>query len=98
MARNYPCRISYKLVYKIKFDAPVRGHHVYNEIWTPQKGDILYCQKDYPSEALVIDNHVVGIYKKNMLVGHVPVELSRILYFLQESETKKVKVAVNGRR
>ena len=27
MARVYPCSFSYKLVYEIKFDAPIRGHH-----------------------------------------------------------------------
>ena len=35
-----------------KFDAPIRGHRVYKEIWTPQKDDILYCKKDYRSETL----------------------------------------------
>ena len=40
----------------------------------------------------------MGIYKEDRLVGHVPIELSRIIsYFLQESETKEVKVAVNGK-
>ena len=93
LARVYPCSFSYKLVYEIKFDAPIRGHHAYKDTWTPQKDHILYCKKDYPSEALDIDKHVMG------LVGHVPIELSRIIsYFLQDSETNKVKVAVNGKR
>ena len=93
LARVYPCSFSYKLVYEIKFDAPIRVHHAYKDTWTPQKDHILYCKKDYPSEALDIDKHVMG------LVGHVPIELSRIIsYFLQESETNKVEVAVNGKR
>ena len=62
MARVYPCNVSHKLVYEIKFDAPIRGHHVYKEIWTPQKDDIQYCKKDYRSEALDIDKHALGIY------------------------------------
>ena len=83
--------------------SPFRGHHVYKEIWTPQKDDILYCKKDYRSEALDIDKHVVwvnmGVYKEDRLVGHVPIELSRIIsYFLQDSETNEVKVAVNRTR
>ena len=79
--------------------APIRGHHVHNEIWTTQKDDILHCKKDYRSEALDIDKHVVGIYKEDRLVGYVPIELSRFIsYFLQESETNEVKVAVNGKR
>ena len=46
MAKVYPCSFSYKLVCKIKFDTPIRGHHVYKETWTPQKDDILYCKKE----------------------------------------------------
>ena len=65
MARVYPCSFSYKLVYEIKFDAPIRGHHVYKEIWTAQKDDILYCNIVY----------TVGICKEDRLVGHVPIEL-----------------------
>ena len=39
MARVYPCSFSYKLVYDIKSDAPIRGHYVCKEIWTPQKDE-----------------------------------------------------------
>ena len=53
VARVYPCSFLFKLVYDIKFDAPIRGHHVYKETWTPQKNGILYCKK----ETLDIDKH-----------------------------------------
>ena len=66
MARVYPCSFSYKLVYEIKSDALIRGHHVYKETWTPQKDGIIYCKK----EALDIEKHTVGIYKEDRLVGH----------------------------
>ena len=52
MAIVYPCSFSHKAVYEIKFDAPIRVHHVQKETWTPQKEDILYCKKDYRSEVL----------------------------------------------
>ena len=70
MARVHPCSFSYKLVYEIKFNVPIRGHHGCKEIWTPQKDDILYCKKDYCSEALDVYKHTVGIYKDDRLVGH----------------------------
>ena len=79
MARVYPCSSSYKLVHKIKFAAPIKGHHVYKKIWTPQKDDILYCKKDYRSELLNIDKYAMGIYKEAGLEGDVPIELSRII-------------------
>ena len=94
MAIVYPCSFSYKLVYKIQFDGPIRGHHFYKEIWTHQIYDILYCKNDYRSEALDINEHAVG-----RLVCHNITEFSRIVsYFLQESETNEVRVAVNGKR
>ena len=65
MARVYPFCFSYKLVYEIKFDAPIRGYHVYKVIWTHQKDDVLYCKKDYRLEALDIDKHAVVICKKD---------------------------------
>ena len=89
MARVYPCSFLYKLVYKIKFNAPARVDHIYKWLWTPQKEHILYCKKDYRSEALDIDKHVVGLYKEHKLVGHVLVELSQIIsYFLWVKRTK----------
>ena len=49
--------------------------------------------------ALDMDKHAMGIYKEDMLVGHVPIDLSRIIsYFLQEIETNELKVAVNDKR
>ena len=66
MARVYPCSFLYKLVYKIKSDATIRGHHACKETWTPQKDDILYCKK----EALDMDKHTLRIYKEDRLVGY----------------------------
>ena len=70
MARVYSCSFSYKLIYEIKLDASIRGHHVYKEIRKPQKDDILYCKKDYRLEALEIYKHAMGIYKEDRLVGY----------------------------
>ena len=97
MARVNSYSISYKkLRYEIKFDVPIIGNHVYKEIWTPQKGDTLHCRKDNRPEALEFDKHAVGVFKEDILVGHVPIEVSRIIsYFLQADE---VKVEVTGKR
>ena len=44
---------------------------------------MIFYIDDYCSEALDIDKHGAGIYKEDRLVGHVPIELSRIIsYFL----------------
>ena len=63
------------------------------EIWTPQKGDILYCKKDNHSEGLEFDKHAVGSFKGDVLVWRdVPIELSRIISnFLQTDKTTEAK-------
>ena len=63
MARVYPCKFYRRIVYEIKFDAPIKGHHVYKETWTTQKYDILYCKK----EVLDIDKHVLGILQRGQV-------------------------------
>ena len=45
------------------------------------------------------DKHAVGVFKEDILVGQVPIEVSRIIsYFLQANETDEVKVEVIGKR
>ena len=45
------------------------------------------------------DKHTVRVYKNELLVGHVPIELSRLIsYFLQGTETNEVKVQMPGKR
>ena len=66
MGRVYPSSFSWKLVYEIKFDAPIRSHHVCKETWTLQKDGILHCKK----EVFDIDKHAVDINKEDRLVAH----------------------------
>ena len=99
MARVNSYNVAYELRYEISFGAPIRGHHVYKEMWTPQIGETLYCKNDNRQEALQFDKHAVGVFKDDVLVGHVPIEVSRIIsYFLQTNETNTVQVEVTGKR
>ena len=66
-----------------------RGWHVYGKtVWTiPKKGQRLYGQKERDADALLVDQYVVAwmIKSKEKLVpnvvGHVPQEISRFVYF-----------------
>ena len=62
-------------------------------------------KKDNRQEALDHDEHAVGVYKfesddaETMLVGHVPIELSMLLWrFLKASKKNAVEVKVCGKR
>ena len=67
-----------------------RGWHVYGKtVWTiPKKGQRLYGQKERDADALLVDQYPVAWMmnsKENLLpdvVGHVPQEISRFVYFL----------------
>ena len=92
--------INYEMLYKIEFTCGVRGHHVYKTTWTPVLNEKLDCKKDSREEALSHDKHSVGVFKKNgTLVGHIPIELSRLIdYFLESTEENFVSALVVGPR
>ena len=62
-------------------------------------GEKLKCKKDDRKEALDYDSHAVGVYKRDVLIGHVPIEISALTdYFLKESEKNYVDATVTGKR
>ena len=74
----------FRIMHQIKFQSLIRGHHVYKNLGSPYKEEILIAQPDNRDEAQENDKYAVGIYKKNddgskELVGHAPVEFSSLL-------------------
>ena len=100
MARVEPIKFSFEMEYRISFNAAIRGHHIYKANWTPKLGEALTIKKDTREEALNYDVHALGVYRSNdILAGHVPIELSRILdFFIQSDEQNYVEARVSGKR
>lgn len=97
MSRLLP--VNFNMVYHIDFECAIRGHHVYKSCWAPSVGEKLKCKKEDRKEALDYDSHALGVYKGNLLIGHVPIEISALTdYFLKESEENYVDVTVTGKR
>ena len=91
--------VNFNMVYNIDFECAIREHHVYKSCWTPSVGVKLKCKKDDREEALDYDSHAVGVFKGDLLVGHVPIEISALTdYFLKESEENYVDATVIGKR
>ena len=87
--------------YEVEFSSVIRGHHVYKAAWSPIIGESLACRKDDRKEAKEHDEYAVGTYLEadNKLVGHVPMELSFIIFpFLKARHENKVQIKVNGSR
>ena len=56
----------------------VRGHHIYKEIWLPFVGERLSVSHE---EGNGHDRHAVKIARDGVIVGHVPREISREVWF-----------------
>ena len=97
MSRLLP--VNFNMVYDIDFECAIRGHHVYKSCWTPSVGVKLKCKKDDREEAQDYDSHAVGVFKGDLLVGHMPIEISALTdYFLKESEENYVDATVIGKK
>ena len=100
-ARDEEC-CEFRIMYQIKFQSIIRGHHVYKNVWSPCKGETVIAQPDNRDETQENDKYGVGIYKKNdgakELVGHAPVEFSKLLYhFLHASAENCINIEIIGK-
>ena len=65
------------------FNAAVRGYHVYRSCWTPQENELLNCFHERNNSFDMFAIQVCEL-KTNKRVGHLPMEISRILKFLMD--------------
>ncbi len=79
----------------MEVQSTVRGHHVYKATWTPVIGEELTVT---PEESNNHDHHAIAVMKDDEIVGHVPRELSRILYFFLRRSGSRVSCEITGRR
>ena len=72
----------------------VRGYHVYMDIWSPSVGDAFALEID---ELNVHDRYAVATKVNDLVVGHVPREFSKVVfYFIRNGG--RVTGEVCGRR
>ena len=72
---------------------------MYKNVWSPYKGKTLIARPDDRDEAQENDKYAVGIYKKNELICHTPLEFSSPLYqFFQASAENCINFEVIGKR
>ena len=55
----------------------IRGHHIYKTIWMPYTGERLGVEREGGNTN---DSYAVSIIKDDLIVGHVPREMSRICW------------------
>ena len=90
------------LCYKMELKRVVRGHHVYQSVWTCTVGENLFTAPDKREEALSYDEFTIDVYKDekcSLLVGNLPIKISSLSYhFLKKSSEKKIIVKIMGKR
>jgi len=98
---------SFVMFYETKFTSVIRGNHVYKAQWTPVIGEKLLCKNDKREEPKTYDDFAVGSYKdgkdgsggSDVLVGHVPIELSHLVCtFLNAEDSNEGDAEVIGKR
>ena len=71
----------------LSLQAVVRGFHVYKAIWEPKDSEVLACshEENNPHDPFAIKTCQLDSGK---IVGHLPMELSRIRKFIQDRRAK----------
>ena len=74
-------------------------HHIYKKVWDAAIGDTLEAASDDREEPREYDKYSVGFYKKDLLVGHVPIEISSLrFHFINQSPENKIRAMITGKR
>ena len=71
----------------------VRGHHVYKSTWTLLLGQVLQTSTESGNEH---DRFAVAVTKDDNAVGHLPREISKVVYFLHHGG--EITCEITGRR
>lgn len=73
----------------------IRGFHVYGKYWSPYIGENLVARQEDGNQ---IDKFAVAIYRENEIVGHVPREISKIVWhFIKHGGAVNITVTGNRR-
>ena len=90
------------LCYKAELKSAVRGHHVYQPVWSSTVGENLSTAPDKREEALSYDEFAIGVFKDkkcSLLVGHLPIEISNLSYqSLKRSSENKIIAKITRKR
>ena len=82
-------------VQEYSWESVIRGHHVYKAIWMPEIGEILKCKQERGNPE---DLYGVSVLKDDTIVGHVPHEKSRVVWYFLEYDGTVTCQIIDGRK
>ena len=88
--------------YTYEMESEIRGYHVYGSSWKPKIGDLLLTDREVSNED---DKFAVAVYEElgfdeldgKKIVGHLPLEFSRIAAYFIENDGE-ISCKVTGKR
>ena len=80
MARFH--KLEFEIHYRIQFNNIFIGHHLFKDRLITKIGEKPEAVKDTHEEAIVNDKYAAGLYRRDRLVGHIPIEVSSLMYHL----------------
>ena len=89
----------FTVYYKTEITSIIRDHHVYKEVWDAAIGEMLEAASDDREAAKEYDKYAVALYKKDILVGYIPIEISSLsFHFINQDAVNKIKALTTGKR
>ena len=90
---------SFTVCYKTEVTSIIGCHHFYKEVWDAAIGKMLEAALDDREEAKEYDKYAVGLYKKDILAGHIPIEISSLgFHIISPDPGNKIKALTIGKR
>ena len=87
---TYATQLKFQVLFEVTMHMPV---------WSYAVGETLNNKPDNKGEAKDYDKFAIGVYKGDLLVGHVPIEISRLYYYsLNNNEENIFTAIVTGKR
>ena len=81
------------LCYKTELKSMVRGHHVYQSVWTSTVGENLFTAPEKREKVFNYDEFAISVCndeKCGLLVGYLPIKISSLCYhFLKRHQKTK---------
>ena len=85
---------SHSAYFQVSIQSVVRGFHVYQTVWTPTINAEHATLQEHGNPE---DNYAVAVMNGDVIVGHVPRELSQTFWFFSE-RGGEVSCKITGRR
>ena len=87
-----------KFQLKLNFECDIRGLHAFKRFWDPVLEENLKCQPDSSPKATDKDPNAIGVWKENIVVGHIPKQISELVRHFLELEGAKLDSSPIGKR